>query len=66
MEVRGKVCAQSRPFDAMVGQRVDQSRFGVRVVAVAFVVVVLCFWHPETNGYLAIPNKKAIRTKPAR
>ena len=53
-------------FDAMVGRRVDQSRLGVRVDAVALVIVVLCFWHPATNGYqaLAIPGaKKASRTK---
>ena len=40
----------------------------LRVVAVAFVMVVLCFWHPAMNGYQAhaIPNKKAIRTKPGQ
>ena len=53
----------------MVGQRVDQSRLGTRLgVAVALVMVVLCFWLPATNGYqaLAIPasnKEEAIRTK---
>ncbi|CAE7300082.1 unnamed protein product [Symbiodinium sp. CCMP2592] len=49
----------------MVGRRVEQSRLSV---AVALVMVVLCFWLPATNRYqaLAIPasNKKdAIRTE---
>ena len=50
-------------FDAMVGRRVDQSRLGV--AAVALVMVVLCFWHPATNGHqtFAIPGGKLNRQR---